>query len=417
MKNIRRLILIFLFNPVFAQTDTLKLSLNQADSLFLNNNLLLLAQRFRISADQALIQQAKVWSNPNLTAEFNAYNPVKRVGFDVGNTGEKIFSIQQLIYLAGKRSNRIRIAENTAQLTELEFADLLRSLKVELRQRFYAFHFNSFTLQLFNNQLTLLKTIIEALDNQNKKGNVSLKEVLRLKAVYFQLSNDRTELLRELLDEQLALQNLLRTTQSVMPVVNDESLTRYDLQKVLQTDLISMALENRPDMKISQRLTEQAQLNYRLQKSMAVPDLTLGAVYDQSGSYINNYTGITVGIDLPVWNRNQGNIRYAKAISESQLQYQEQKTLSIKNEVSNSLKSLQGVEQEYKNVDKNFGSDFDLLNKGFIENFQKRNISLIEFVDFFEAYNDSVRQLNRLRTNRIQAYEELNFIVGVELFK
>lgn len=42
---------------------------------------------------------------------------------------------------------------------------------------------------------------------------------------------------------------------------------------------------------------------------------------------------------------------------------------------------------------------------------------MIEFTDFFEAYNNSVQQLNKLNEKRIQTYEELNYVIGEELFR
>ena len=35
---------------------------------------------------------------------------------------------------------------------------------------------------------------------------------------------------------------------------------------------------------------------------------------------------------------------------------------------------------------------------------------------FIEAYNNSIQQLNNLNEKRIQTYEELNYVIGEELF-
>src|SRR5258708_19671931 len=47
--------------------DTLRLTLPQAEKAFLDSNLLLLAQKYNIDAQKALIIQAKLWPNPNLS--------------------------------------------------------------------------------------------------------------------------------------------------------------------------------------------------------------------------------------------------------------------------------------------------------------------------------------------------------------
>ena len=69
-----------------------------------------------------------------------------------------------------------------------------------------------------------------------------------------------------------------------------------------------------------------------------------------------------------------------------------------------------------QSVDSKFTDQFEQLNKGVVENFQKRNLTLLEFIDLIETYSESVKELNRLKADRIGAYEELNFTVGQELF-
>ena len=75
------------------------------------------------------------------------------------------------------------------------------------------------------------------------------------------------------------------------------------------------------------------------------------------------------------------------------------------------------AEKAYQSVENQFTDQFQLLSKGMFENFQKRNITLLEFIDFIETYNESIREYNRLQADRIKVYEELNFVVGEELFQ
>lgn len=398
--------------------DTLLLNMRQTDSLFLSNNLILLSQKFKIDADKALIKQAKLWDNPTLNTEWNLYNGVKHKFFDVGSTGQKAIAIEQVISIAGKRNKRIELAKTNAQFSEFEFYDLMRTLKLELRKNFYIVYFNARTIEKYSEQLSFLSTIIDALQLQSDKGNIPLKEVLRLKAEFYQLNNDLTDLMMEMFDAQQALQTLLQTTIYIKPQINDERLALYNIEVLNDKNkLLNAAINNRSDVKMAQNLLQQSELNYKLQKRLNYPDLRIGGSYDQAGSYINNYTAITLGLDLPVWNRNQGNIKYAKAMSESMKLQLQNKTIEINNEVLSAINKLQQVEKEYQRVDKDFGQSFKMLNDGFITNFQKRNISLIEFIDFFESYNQSILQINKMNEKRIRTYEELNYITGEELYK
>lgn len=415
----RPIVLLLLFSSTasLAQVeDSIRLSLHKADSLFLKHNLQLLAEQYNIEASQAMIAQSKLWENPELYTEWSAYNNTNNRYLDVGRNGQKIVTVQQLILLAGKRNKRIQLAVADKQMNEYLFNELLRTLKFQLRSSFYTIYFNLSTVYGYNRQLALLENTINAFETQYEKSNMSLREIVRLKAVYFQLYNDRTKLLASIADDQKELQTLLRTEAFIIPEYEDKGIEKYSLAKLSGKNLEELALANRPDLKVAETMVTQAEINYKLQKSMAVPDLTVGGVYDQAGSYINHYVGVSLGMRLPVFNRNQGNIKYAKSQLNGYTYQKQNKEISVKNEVTSALQKLSEIEREYNQVDKNFRRQFEQLNTGLISNFQKRNLSLIEFIDLFEAYNESIKQLNILNAWRIETYEEVNYMVGIELF-
>ncbi|HEV3413378.1 MAG TPA: hypothetical protein VG101_12930, partial [Puia sp.] len=65
--SIGTLIIITFISPARAQRDTLKIDLFHAEKIFLDSNFQLLAQRYNIDVQRALILQAKLWPNPNLS--------------------------------------------------------------------------------------------------------------------------------------------------------------------------------------------------------------------------------------------------------------------------------------------------------------------------------------------------------------
>lgn len=194
-------------------------------------------------------------------------------------------------------------------------------------------------------------------------------------------------------------------------------MNRYQLNDYNAPALGQLALQNRGDVKVTESLTRQAELNYNLQKSLATPNLRIGATYDQSGSYVNNYTGLTLAADLPFFNKNQGNIKVARSLIDYQKGLQNQKVNVVTNEVAAAFQKVQYVENMVQSIDSKFSEQFEQLNKGVVENFQKRNLSLLEFIDLIETYSESIKELNRLKADRVGAYEELNFTVGQELFR
>lgn len=399
------------------KTDTIYLNLKQAETLFTEKNLLLLAAKFEIDAQKALVKQAGLFNNPSVTAEGSLYNSQKNKYADIGKTGQKIFTIDQLIQTAGKRNKNIQIAAEQAKLSEIYFQDLLRNLKYELITCFYTVHYLQNSIRVYEQQINVLQNTVKQFEIQYSKGNIPLKEVVRLRAFAFQLINEKNELVLQRTENQNTLQIYLQTQQTVVPVIEFDELKVYDASRLNIKYLTELALANRPDLQEEVSQYKISQLNIALQKAKAVPDLHLGGVYDQAGSYAPNYTGISLGMDLPVWNRNQGNIKASEFIAEAQKRRYDNKIIQINNEINSSLNKIKSLDQLYDQLDSSFSNEFEMLNKGVIENFSKHNLSLIEFIDLFETYINSVKETNRLNINRINAYEELNFLVGVELYR
>jgi outer membrane protein, heavy metal efflux system len=176
--------------------------------------------------------------------------------------------------------------------------------------------------------------------------------------------------------------------------------------------LTNTAMQARPDLKVIGAAQRVADLNYNYQKALATPDLLIGSQYQHSGGYSNNYIGFSLGMDLPVFNKNQGNIENARLLVERQRANSRTRENTIAGEVRGAYEKLQQADNAYKNLDKSF---LEVLRKSMLTNYEKRNVTLLEFIDFFETYTENLRQYNRLKADRIAAFEELNYVVGTNV--
>lgn len=395
--------------------DTLKVTVRQADSLFFKNNLTLLAERYQVDIAKSAEIQDKLWDNPNLTVELAAYNPSR--GFlDLGRQGQKFVSLEQVISRAGKRAKQVALDVETTRKTELEFFDLARTLKFDLRQLFFETYFLEQTVQLLDNQIETLTTTVDAFDREYSRNNVSLKEVVRLKSLLFQLRNNRAAMQFEITENQRELRIYLHSEAFVKPVVDSTDIGKYRTAALTPDQLRDVALVRRTDLRMAESAVKQAELNLTLQRALAVPNIRVGAVYDQASNYQNHYFGVSASMDLPFFNRNQGNVRAARS-GISYFKTQEMaKRNSVFNEVNAAWNKVLIAENAYRSVESRFADQFRELNQGMYDNFQKRNITLLEFIDFIETYHENIREFNRLQSDRIKVYEELNFVVGEELF-
>lgn len=113
--------------------DSLRITLTEAENIFLNRNLSILAEKYNVSIAEAQVIQARLRINPNFQFTGDIFNPAQRKFFDVSNqTGEYIVGAQQLILLAGKRNKQIQLAETNISLSQNHVFDLLRTLRFTL---------------------------------------------------------------------------------------------------------------------------------------------------------------------------------------------------------------------------------------------------------------------------------------------
>ncbi|GGF29735.1 cation transporter [Flavobacterium limi] len=392
-------------------------TLEDCESQFLKNNLFLLASHYNVDASKALTIQARIWDNPVISAELNAYNPDRDKYFDIGKQGQKVFGIEQLIYLGGKKRNEIKLAKTNEQLAELEFNDLLRTLKLQLRKSFYTVYYNSKSLETTDKQLAHIEDLINSYSVQAQKGNIPLRDVVRLQSLYLNFKNERMEVVNNNIEEQANLKLLLNSTEEIVPNVSKDEFSKY--LKTIDFNLKSFeneAIANRPDYLAKQKEIDANELNVKWQKSLSVPDITLGAKYDQRSGAFNNEANLTVGIPLPLWNQNKGNIKYAKTILEQSKIEKQNFELQLQTEITSAWNKWDESRKNYVLIKPTVNSDFEAVYNGIVTNFQKRNISLLEFTDFMESYNQANIQVNELKKKLALSAEELNNTINKDLF-
>jgi cobalt-zinc-cadmium efflux system outer membrane protein len=395
--------------------DTLRITVRQADSIFLKSNYRLLASTMNIDAQRAQIIQARLYPNPIFTADINAYDPQNNEAVHINNSGQKAFQLEQLILLGGKRKAQIDLAKTNNVIAELEFQELVRQLKYELHASLHAINQQRLLLDKYSAQLALLDTIVTAYDRQVTKGNIAMKEIVRLKGVYLNLNNVRAELLKFYLEEVGRVQTILELSNPIEPIISENELTKL-LRSETFDRLAEIAYDSRPDYKIARNNVVAAEQYYTIQRRLAVPDVNLMTSYDQRGGAFRNQFNVGLAIPLPLWSRNQGNIRTAKSIIMQNKYSEEDLKTQINIDIQTTLAMFTQTKLEYQKATSLYSRDFEITLRGMAENFQKRNVSMLEFVDFFEAYNDALAEISRIKIQLASSAEQLNLIVGAEIF-
>jgi outer membrane protein, heavy metal efflux system len=412
---------LFLGNGfVFAQPhqDTLHLALPDAEKMFLDSNLQLLAQRYNIDANKALVIQARLYPNPNFAIGHTLYSGQLHAFFPLGINDETTMNLDQEILLAGKRNKQVKLAQANVQLTEYQFFDLLRTLKYTLRTDFFQIYFLRQSAGVYDAEIRALSQVVTAFNQAEGKGYISEKEVIRIRAQLYNFESEYSDLINQINNVESELRLVLQTKPNffIDPQVDSIALNKLDPSSFPLNALIDSAYRNRTDLQIAKTNTRINELNYNYQKALAVPDVTVSLGYDEAGSFLYNYYGIGASIDLPVFNRNQGNIKNAKSLISNSQTTQRLTQATVEENVANSLRKAFAQERMFRSIDPKFITDFERLTGEVLKNYEKRNIGILDFLDFYDSYKQNALQMNNIQFNRVTAFEDINFYTGTNFF-
>ncbi|WP_061248822.1 TolC family protein [Leptospira alstonii] len=394
------------------------LDLKTAEEKLWRNNLLLLASRFNIDARKAGIEQAGLYANPNIFIDQSIFAEPTQRYFDFSRSGQTVVQIQQLFLLGGKIGKRVRVAELNARMGEQEFYDLARELVSKLRKLFYAIYYYRQAISFYDQSLEALGRTVTSAEMGYKRRAILQAEVLRLKALYFFLKKEREELNIRILEREADLRVLLNDDSfrsadiKIVPMLVENQLDILEPGRLKRDDLLELARNKRPDLKKAIQALRYEEANLELQHANAIPDLAFGPMYNRGGTAFQNYWGITAQLNIPIFDRNQGNIKASEKAILSKKQELKNTLLEVENEVAVSIETAKIKDELYKKFRNTYTKEYTDLSKDMILSYEKRYITILEFTDFFETYRSSVVEMLKLQTDRMDAIEGVNFSVG-----
>lgn len=304
-----------LLMPLFAQSATrAALSLEDLERMALERNPTIGQAKADVDAATGLVKQAGLYPNPVLSAvgEEISRGPVIRGG-EIGG------GFQQRIVTGAKLSLDRKVAEKERAIKEESAKAQQQRVLNAVRTLYYQALSDQYRIRVRSN-LSLLAA--EAVRISKELGNVGQADQADLLAA--DVEAERIDL--ELVD---ARNRQERTWRQLAAVVNDPSLRPTsitgDLENVPRLDA-EQALETiyaeSPELRAASIDVDRAETALTRTKREPVPDLLVsgGVRYNRellSDAGLSRPVGIEgffdIGIQIPIFNRNQGNIAAARA--------------------------------------------------------------------------------------------------------
>jgi cobalt-zinc-cadmium efflux system outer membrane protein len=327
-----------------AQTPT-RITLDQAIDLALAHNHSLLATRTTILQNQAQEITANLRPNPTFGADTQFvpfFSPQDFSGENLNETQQFDVGLSYLFERGRKRQHRLQAARDQTAVTRAQVADAERTLAFNVGQQFVAVLLAESTLDFALEDLKGFQQSVDISEIQLKAGYIGEGDYLKIKLQLLQFQTDVSSARLAKVQALVALREFLgyNAVPADYDVVGD--LAFQPIKGNLE-DLQARALRERPDFRAAELGVTAAQSQIALAKANAKVDVN--GTYDFTHVSGENTASIFANFELPIFNRNQGEIaRTGYALTQSQEQ-QLSTSDTVLSDVANAFESVKSNEE------------------------------------------------------------------------
>jgi cobalt-zinc-cadmium efflux system outer membrane protein len=281
------------------------LSLESAVLRALQSHPLLAAQSERVASAYGLVQQARLRPNPRIYLQSENWSLSGADPLSASLNSDQFAYFTQPIETGGKRQRRVELSNASLQIVGLERELVAKQISSRVKLAYWAAVGAQRVRQLWLEQQENFHQTVQYHEDRVREGALAESELLRVR-----LEADRfsVEAAAAQLEAERALIALFREMgeSAIHPVT---LTTALEIVSQSPSADAAVALRERTEVKIARQEVERANASLRLQRSLARPDVEAGFGYKRNLGF-NTLLG-TVQFNLPIFNKNQGNIQAA----------------------------------------------------------------------------------------------------------
>ena len=405
------IMMLLLAETVAGQNKTL-ITLDQAIDLALAHNHSLKATRTLILQNQAQEITANLRPNPTLLADTQFvpfFSPQDFSGDNLNETQQFDIGISYLFERGHKRQRRLQAARDQTAVQRAQVADAERTLAFNVGQQFISVLLAESTLHLAEQDLKGFQQTVDVSKAQFDAGYIGEGDYLKITLQLLQFQTDVSSARLARVQALVGLRELLGydTVPAEFDVVGDLA---YQPLKTNLEDMQVRAMRERPDFKAAQLGVAAASSQILLAKANAKVDVN--GTYDFTHVSGENSASIFVNFDLPIFNRNQGEIaRTQYALTQAQEQ-----------QLSASDTVMSDVSTAYEAVRSN-DEIVQLYTSGYLKQakdsldiseyaYKRGAASLLDFLDAERSYRATQLAYRQALASYMTALEQLKEATG-----
>ncbi|WP_340695049.1 TolC family protein [Hydrogenobacter thermophilus] len=392
-------VLMLLVSVVFSE----EIKLSDALKLLKEKNYDVKIAQYEVKKAEGAYVQSGLLQNPTLSVNYTGLNFGKSFVYDTGNT---LFSarIDQPIELGDKRQYRKLSAFYQLRSVEYQRDSLLRSLELQFISVYFQTLSDRAYLEYLSEDLRDFEKMLKIQEQKQKLGFLSLIDLIKLKLYKVDLESAiqqaQANYKKDMKDLSFYLGGNYEPAQ-VQEVTEDISLE----------SLIEQALENRESLKSLREQLRSVDYQIKLLRAYSIPDISVGVEYDAFGVKYKPGIGVGLSMNLPVFDRRQGDLLTALNTKEQTLIAIKREEESIKKEVSQAFYDYEAsrkVYSSYLEKKKLLDELLDRTKKAYILG----GISTLDFLDTLRTYRAFINAFLQAKYQYLQNYHRLRLLAG-----
>jgi cobalt-zinc-cadmium efflux system outer membrane protein len=393
------------------QAPTL-LSLDQAIDLALTHNHALKATRTMILQNQDQEITANLRPNPTFGAD-SQFIPIfspQDFSLETLNVTQQFdIGVGYLFERGHKRQRRLQAARDQTAVTRAQVADAERSLAFNVGQQFVSVLLAESSLQFAQQDLQDFQQTVDIANAQYNAGDISEADLLKIKLQLLQFQTDVSSARLAKVQALAGLRELLGYDAAPANFDVTGDLAYISLKSKME-DLQAAALRERPDLQAAVLGVTAAESQISLAKANSKVDVN--GTYDFTHTGDLNSASIFVGFDLPIFNRNQGEIaRTRHALTQAQ-ELQLSASDTVMSDVASAYEAVRSNDEIVQ-----------LYTSGYLKQakdsrdiseyaYKAGSASLLDFLDAERSYRSTQLAYRQALASYMTAVEQLRQAVG-----
>ncbi len=385
-------------------------SLEKALKTARESNLVLKAGKFGIDIAEADVLTAGLRPNPILNNQaLQLAGPShfpEGAPWLKGSNVQNWWQLTKVFQVTGQRANRQDLAERSVVLAGKSYLETEREIFRDVAGKWLEIWIAFRQLDM----LGLAKSNIDSLTNTNevrfRNQVITQTDLFRTRVLARQYEVRYMAALQEVANLQRELKQMLGSPDDIVIDTTDSFTALFPSDK---ESLVAQSLAGRSDVAVAKSAIDVAGSNIRLQKSLAYPQPELGIIWNPQNRI--PYLGIYGTIDLPLFNRNQGEIRKAllqKAQAEQQL---ESVTSRLRTDVVNAWASYETYQKNVRDFQP-IVEQSDLILSSVKYAYLRGGTTIVDFLEAQRSWLDTRQEYYQALEQYRKSYIQLLYATG-----